>query len=72
MYKEILRSITGIEVFPLVSLLLFVVVFAAVVIHAARLDRTRAARLAGLPLDDPDCAATPVPERGADQNGGHS
>ena len=72
MYKEILRSITGIEVFPLISLVLFVVVFAAVVIYAVRLDRARAAQLAGLPLDDVDGVDIPAPTRAAAQNGGHS
>ena len=72
MYKEILRSIAGIEVFPLISLVLFVVAFTAVVIHAVRLDRTRAARLAGLPLDDADRAGLPAPEPGTAQDGGRS
>jgi hypothetical protein len=54
MYKDILLSIVGIEVFPVVSLLLFVVVFAAVLISVARMDRRRAQALASLPLDEPD------------------
>lgn len=52
MYKEILQSITGIEVFPVISLVLFVIVFTAVLISVARMDRTRALGLAALPLDD--------------------
>jgi cytochrome c oxidase cbb3-type subunit IV len=52
MYKDILQSITGVEVFPVISLVLFVIVFAAVLISVARMDRTRATGLAGLPLDD--------------------
>ena len=52
MYKEILLSIAGIEVFPVVSLLLFVIVFTAVLISVARMDRSRARGLAAIPLDE--------------------
>ena len=59
MYKEILLSITGIEVFPVISLILFVIVFTAVIISVARMDRQRADSLAAIPLDErtgADCA----------------
>lgn len=52
MYKDILLSIAGIEVFPVVSLLLFVIVFTSVVISVARMDGGRAHGLAIIPLDD--------------------
>jgi len=51
MYMDILRRIDGIGIFPLVSLLLFVTVFAVVLIHVARADRSELARRAALPLD---------------------
>jgi hypothetical protein len=51
MYKEILRSIAGIDVFPVVSLLLFVVAFTAVIVRVVRMDRRSADDLARLPLD---------------------
>ena len=57
MYKEILRSIVGIEVFPLISLTLFVGVFVAVLIRVLRMDQARADRCAGLPLDEADTVA---------------
>jgi hypothetical protein len=57
MYIDILRRIAGIEVFPVVSLLLFVTVFAVVVVWTVRLDASRVARLAALPLDGRDPAA---------------
>ena len=53
MYKETLRGIAGIGLFPVVSLLLFVAVFAFVLVHVIRMDRADAQRLAGLPLDGP-------------------
>jgi cytochrome c oxidase cbb3-type subunit IV len=52
MYKDILLTITGIEVFPIISLILFVVAFASILIAAARMDRGRADQFATLPLDD--------------------
>lgn len=57
MYREILRSIAGIEVFPLISLVLFASVFTIVLIRVSRMDKNRAQRWAGLPLDE-DGAST--------------
>lgn len=51
MYKDILLTITGIQVFPVISLILFVIVFSSVLISVARMDRRRADHLASLPLD---------------------
>ena len=66
MYTEILRSITGIEIFPVISLLLFTGVFTAVLVWAARADRRALDRHAALPLDEPPIAASLRPaERGA-------
>ena len=51
MHKEVLRAITGIDVFPVVSLVLFVIVFASATVHAFRLDRQLVDELASLPFD---------------------
>jgi hypothetical protein len=59
MYKDILRTIAGIEVFPIVSLLLFVTIFAVMLVWTARLDRGRLSRLSALPLDGEDGAVAP-------------
>jgi hypothetical protein len=53
MYKETLRAIAGIEIFPVISLLLFVAVFTVVLVWAIRLDRSRVEAAASLPLDRP-------------------
>jgi hypothetical protein len=53
MYKELLRSIAGIEVFPVISLCLFVAVFALMLIRVWRLDRPGLSHMAALPLDRP-------------------
>jgi hypothetical protein len=54
MYKDILRGIVGIEVWPVLSLVIFVTFFAGVLVWVARLDRHRVAHLSALPLDGPD------------------
>lgn len=58
MMMDILRSITGIDIFPVVSLVLFVAVFAAVLVYAWRADAARMNRLAAMPLDDSTGAAS--------------
>jgi hypothetical protein len=57
MHKEVMRAIAGIDVFPVISLVLFVIVFTVAVIRALRLDRRLVEQLSLLPLDDE--AATP-------------
>ena len=52
MYQEVLRGVEGIGVFPAISLLLFVAVFAIVVVRAARMEREGIRHMSGLPLDD--------------------
>jgi hypothetical protein len=54
MYREILLGITGVAVYPVVSLLLFTLTFGAVLVRVARMDRAHADRFAGLPLDAAD------------------
>ena len=66
MYGDILRRIAGIEVFPVVSLVIFVAVFAGVLIWAARADRRRLDVLAALPLSD----ATPPRDRSGEPEEG--
>ena len=51
MHKELLRSIAGIEVFPIISLCLFIVVFAVAAIKAWRLDGRSVSHLSHLPLE---------------------
>jgi hypothetical protein len=54
MYKETLRAIAGIGLFPAVSLVLFVIVFTVVLIRVIRMDRAETEHLAGLPLEGTD------------------
>lgn len=52
MYKEVLRTIAGIEVFPLLSLFLFLAVFVVMLVWVVSLDQARLSRYAHLPLDE--------------------
>lgn len=51
MYREILESIAGVGAFPVLSLLIFVGVFSAVLVAAFRLTPARLAEFARMPLD---------------------
>lgn len=51
MYREILLGITGVALYPIVSLLLFVTTFGVVLLQVARMDRSRVQQLAALPFD---------------------
>ena len=59
MYKEVLRTIAGIEVFPLLSLFVFLTVFVVMLVWVVRLDPARLSRYAHLPLEE-DEATTPT------------
>lgn len=58
MYAEVLRDIAGISIFPVISLLLFVLLFGSVLVWAARADRKRLDQYARLPLEG-DHSETP-------------
>jgi hypothetical protein len=51
MYLETLRGMAGIGIFPALSLVLFVLIFAVVLYRVARMDRAQVLRYADLPLD---------------------
>lgn len=53
MDKEILRAIAGIDIYPVISLVLFVTFFTTMLIRVWRMDRARTSHLAALPLDGP-------------------
>ncbi|MEO8480860.1 MAG: CcoQ/FixQ family Cbb3-type cytochrome c oxidase assembly chaperone [Acidobacteriota bacterium] len=59
MYTEVLRSIEGIAIFPIMSLLVFVTFFTAMLIWASRLGPDRLAMFARMPLDTTDDRAVP-------------
>jgi hypothetical protein len=60
MHMDILRRIAGIEVFPVVSLVLFVTVFTVALVRTMRLDAAAVARAARLPLEGTEPSAAPT------------
>ena len=52
MYKDILRAIVGIEIFPILSLVIFLLVFLVMLAWVLGMDRRTLAHHARLPLDD--------------------
>jgi cytochrome c oxidase cbb3-type subunit 4 len=52
MYKEILQSIEGIEIYPLISLFIFLALFAGITIWIIRLDKKYVKKMEILPLDE--------------------
>ncbi len=50
--KANLTSIDGIEIYPIISLLIFVLFFTAVIIWAFRVDKDKIKTLEELPLTD--------------------
>jgi hypothetical protein len=51
MFKEILNSISGVEIWPIIALFLFMTVFIAIVIWVIRLDKRFIKKMKELPLE---------------------
>ena len=51
MYKDVLRSIEGVEMYPIISLLVFFAFFTVLIGWFFLADRDRLSELAALPLD---------------------
>lgn len=52
MYKEVLRSIENVEVFPVVSLLIFVLFFIGITIWTLCVPKDVIDHMSSLPMDD--------------------
>ena len=52
MFRQILESIEGIGIFPMISLLIFTIFFALVIIWVINLDKKRISHLENLPFSD--------------------
>ncbi len=50
--KHSLTSIVGVEIFPVISLLIFSIFFAAVIFMVIRMSKKEVADLSNLPLED--------------------
>jgi cytochrome c oxidase cbb3-type subunit 4 len=51
LYKELLQSIEGIEIYPLISLFIFLALFAGIVIWIVKLDKKYIKSMEALPLE---------------------
>ncbi|HDL01514.1 MAG TPA: cbb3-type cytochrome c oxidase subunit 3 [candidate division Zixibacteria bacterium] len=52
MIKETLQSLVGVEIYPIISLIIFFVVFIMVVLWALMLDKDVIAEMENIPLDN--------------------
>ena len=50
--KHSVESIDGIEIYPMISLLIFFAVFITMLIHVLKLPKSSIAEISQLPLDD--------------------
>jgi|AntRauMFilla1563_2_1112583.scaffolds.fasta_scaffold00292_13 cbb3-type cytochrome oxidase subunit 3 len=52
MYKEVLRSIDNIAIFPIISLIIFVLFFIGITIWALRVPKDYIKHMESLPMED--------------------
>lgn len=51
MYKETLRSIDGVSLFPVIAIVIFILFFLLVLYFTFRMDKKQVFQFASLPLD---------------------
>ena len=54
MYKEVLQSIEGVGIFPIISMIVFAAFFTVVIIWYFKADKKYLNKMSNLPLDDED------------------
>jgi cytochrome c oxidase cbb3-type subunit IV len=54
MYKNVLQAIENIEIWPMISLIIFFLFFLGVLIYIIRVDKDFIKRMKEMPLDEPD------------------
>jgi hypothetical protein len=52
MYRQILQSIQDIEIWPIISLVLFFLIFVGILIKVMLIDKKHIRKMKELPLDD--------------------
>jgi cbb3-type cytochrome oxidase subunit 3 len=52
MDKEVLRAIEGIDLYPVISLIVFTIFFIGVVIWVLKADKSFISKMSSLPLED--------------------
>ena len=61
MYKEILRSIENVEIYPIISLVIFVAFFLGMFIWVVRVPKSYVDHMKSLPMDENDITPTTQP-----------
>lgn len=51
MIKDYLQNINGVEIYPIVSLIVFVIFFAAIIIWLVKVDKKYISRMENLPFE---------------------
>jgi hypothetical protein len=64
MYKEVLRSIEDISLFPVISIVIFIAFFTVLMVYVIRMDRRSVKQMASLPLDTQEPELTPISPNG--------
>ena len=57
MFSNVLQNIDGVEIYPIISLLIFIVFFLSVIIWTVKLDKKYVNKLSKLPLEDSQAEA---------------
>ncbi len=52
MYRAILESINGVEIWPIIAILIFMTIFTIVLVWTIRLDKGTVDEMANIPLSD--------------------
>lgn len=58
MYKEVLRAMEDVSIYPIISLTLFFVIFSILMIKMALYDRSMIKYMSDMPLDDNESLKT--------------
>ncbi len=71
MIKDVLQSINNVELYPIVSMALFLIAFLMVIMYMIRLDKKEIERYSRFPLEDSDrIKPATIPVSDEDINGG--
>ena len=52
MYKDVLRSIDDVSLFPVIAILIFFVFFAILLVYVIKMDKQSVKQMAGIPLSE--------------------
>ncbi|MEL7339810.1 MAG: cbb3-type cytochrome c oxidase subunit 3 [Bacteroidota bacterium] len=52
MYKDVLRSISDIDIFPVIAIVIFMIFFVGLFVYVFKLDKKQVSQMASMPLED--------------------